>query len=65
MFKSIDIFEIILDSLFDIEYNDNVTKTSGSILKDLSDAVFNNSSSSHSSGGGGSGSFGSGSGGSR
>ena len=65
MFKSIDIFEIILDSLFDIEYNDNVTKTSGSILKDLSDAVFNNSSSSHSSGGGGTGSFGNGSGGSR
>ena len=65
IFKSIDIFEIILDSLFDIEYNDNVTKTSGSILKDLSDAFFNGSSSSRSSGGGGSGSFGSGSGGSR
>ena len=65
IFKSIDIFEIILDSLFDIEYNDNVTKTSGSILKDLSDAIFNHSSNSHSSGGGGSGSFGSGSGGSR
>ena len=65
IFKSIDIFEIILDSLFDIEYNDSVTKTSGSILKDLSDAFFNDSSSSRSSGGGGSGSFGSGSGGSR
>ncbi len=65
VFKSIDIFEILLDSLFDIEYNDIVIKSSGSIFKDLSDAIFNDSSSSHSSGGGGSGSFGSGSGGSR